>query len=165
MRRTAFLAFALSFAFQAHAAPASPDSIDALFKLTHADSLLDSSYAAIEKMIQQTMAQADQGKPMTPAREHAQALALQRTMEVVRTEMSWATLEPQMIQAYARTFSQEEVDGMINFYATPTGQAVLAKMPALMQNLMSISQDRMRAMLPKLQEIAKKSEAEALQGQ
>jgi hypothetical protein len=165
MRRTALLAFALSFAFQAHAAPASPDSIDALFKLTKADSLLDASYAAMEKILKQVIVQSDQGKPTTPAREHAQAVALQRTMEVVRTDMSWATLEPQMIQAYSQTFSQEEIDGMINFYATPIGQAVLSKTPALMQSVSAITQERMKTMLPKLQDIAKQREAEAMQGQ
>ena len=166
MRRTAFLALAaLSLAFQAHAAPASPDSVDALFKPIKADALLDDSYVQMEKVIQQSMAQADEGKPATPALQHAQAVALQRTMEVVRSEMSWASLEPQMIQAYARTFSQEEIDGMINFYASPTGQAVLSRMPTLMQNTTLILQERMRTILPKLQDIAKQKEAEAMQGQ
>ena len=54
---------------------------------------------------------------------------------------------------YRNTFSQAEVDGMLGFYRSPAGQAVIAKMPLVMQNTMQSMQGRMAVMMPRIQEL------------
>jgi len=157
MRRLAALAAALAFALDAHAAPASRDSVDALFKLMKADSVVDGAYAAMEKAMKQMLSQAEQGRTLTPARQKAEEAAMKEMTELVHHELGWSALEPSMIDAYTKTFSQDEIEAMINFYATPAGQAMVAKMPALMQNTMAAMQVRMQALLPRIQEIAQKA--------
>jgi hypothetical protein len=39
------------------------------------------------------------------------------------------------IPLYASTFSEKELQDLVNFYDSPTGQAVLAKMPVLMSKM------------------------------
>ena len=53
------LAFGLSvvFASQAHATPASADSVRALFQLTHVDAMIDGVYASMQKSMSQVFAQ------------------------------------------------------------------------------------------------------------
>ena len=48
--------------------------------------------------------------------------------------------------AYARTYSEEEMEGIIAFYKSPAGQAMLAKAPQLAQNIGQV----MIPMLPQL---------------
>jgi len=40
---------------------------------------------------------------------------------------SWETLKPAYIQAYSETYSEEELQGMIEFYKSPLGQAWTSK--------------------------------------
>jgi hypothetical protein len=165
MKKAALLALALSCALSARAAPASPDSIDALFQVMHVDALLESTAATMDKVVKDILAQSFGAQQMTPAQQHAEESATKQMMAVVHEELSWAVLKPQMVDAYAKTFSQDEIDAMINFYATPPGQAVLAKMPALQQHLIESQQLRMKALLPKLMDIAAKARAEAAPSQ
>ena len=44
---------------------------------------------------------------------------------------SWRSLEPEFVEIYTATFTQDEIDAQIAFYGSPAGQAVLAKSPDL----------------------------------
>jgi len=50
---------------------------------------------------------------------------------LVKEELNWATFEPMMVEVYRNTFSQHEVDGMLTFYRSEAGQAVIAKLPTV----------------------------------
>jgi hypothetical protein len=52
-----------------------------------------------------------------------------------------------MIPLYASTFTEQELKDLVSFYGTPSGQAMLAKMPALMSRAAPI----MRELTPKYQ--------------
>jgi hypothetical protein len=45
-------------------------------------------------------------------------------------------LVDQMSEAYAQTFTADELRGILAFYHTPTGEALVQKTPALLRNLM-----------------------------
>jgi len=47
---------------------------------------------------------------------------------LVKAELNWSAIEPVMIEVYRNTFSQHEVDGMLTFYRSEVGQAVIAKL-------------------------------------
>jgi uncharacterized protein len=83
----------------------------------------------------------------------------QRFVAVMTAEMSWERYEPLMLQVYRQSFTQSEVDGMLAFYRTDAGRAVISKMPAVMQNSMQLVQQQMSQTFPKLQEIMKESAA------
>jgi len=52
-----------------------------------------------------------------------------------------------MIPLYASTFTEQELRDLVNFYGTPSGQAMLSKMPALMASAAPM----MRDLAPKYQ--------------
>ena len=83
------------------------------------------------------------------------------TMAMVRREYNWAVMEPEMIDAYQKTFSEEEITAMINFYSTPAGQAAITKLPQLTQVMMASTQAHMQALLPRVRAIAEKARADA----
>lgn len=72
---------------------------------------------------------------------------------LIRADMKWETLEPMFVDIYMQSFMQKEVNGMLDFYKSEPGQAVIAKMPIVMQNTMQAMQARMTTTLPKLQKL------------
>lgn len=168
MRRSALLAavFATALSLQVHAAPASAQSVDALLKVMNVQSLLDNTWGMMNKYMNQMgqQAWADELEKLTPeqrkAAEQKMARMYTRMTALMRDEMSWDKLEPDFAKMYAETFSQEEVDGLINFYASPVGQAFIAKQPALMQASMVAMQGHMQALLPKLKAVAEEEVGE-----
>lgn len=115
-----------------------------------------SKNAKIEELLQvmhsdQTMSQVfDQMKAMqlaelskmnvAPERRQAIQEAQQRGIKRLQDTLSWDKMKPMMVKIYAETFTEEEIDSVLNFYKSPAGQAFLRKMPLLMQRTMAASQ-------------------------
>jgi hypothetical protein len=76
-----------------------------------------------------------------------------KIVALLQDSFDWAKFEPAAIDAYSRTFSQKEIDGMLAFYRSETGRAVLEKIPALTQAMMQNVQNQMRAMLPQVAQL------------
>ena len=67
--------------------------------------------------------------------------------------MTWEKLEPLYIKVYQDAFTQEEIDGILAFYGTPAGQALIKKMPDVLKKSTMEMQTRMNALVPQLQKI------------
>jgi hypothetical protein len=83
----------------------------------------------------------------------------QRIVALMTDEMSWARYEPLLFNVYRQSFTQSEVDGMLTFYRSDAGRAVIAKMPTVMQNTMQLVQQQMAQVMPKLQQIQQEAVA------
>lgn len=100
--------------------------------------------------MKQGMTQALHGRELDPEeQEFADAMAA-KMAGVLKDELSWDKLEPMYLEIYEKTFTQEEIEGMIAFYKTPAGIAVIKKMPAVMQQTMTVMQQRMGPMMEKV---------------
>ena len=131
--------------------PPSEASIKELLELSQAKKLIDSVMTQMDGLMTQTIQQATQGQEVPPK---VQKDINKRQAEVVglmKELLDWKKLEPMYLRVYQKTFSQQEVDGMIAFYKTPAGQAVIAKMPAVMQNTMDEMQQMMGPVMQKMQ--------------
>ncbi len=161
--RGAALALAITLAFTGHAnaAPASRASLEALFQLTHASAMIDNVYDSMQKSVSQAFAQDARQRGASAARQRIEAKAMDDMMALVRSEYNWAVMEPEMLDAYQKTFTEEEVTAMINFYSSPAGQAAISKMPQLAQAMMASSQAHMQALLPRIRAITEKARADA----
>jgi hypothetical protein len=132
-------------------APPSEASIKQLLEVAQAHKLIDSVMAQMDGLMTQTIAQATQGKEI-PAK--VQKDIDKRQAEVVglmKELLDWSKLEPMYVRIYQKTFTQQEVDGMIAFYKTPAGQAVISKMPAAMQKTMDEVQQMLGPVMQKMQ--------------
>jgi hypothetical protein len=72
-------------------------------------------------------------------------------------------MKTMLVQVYADTYTEEEVDGILAFYKSPAGQAMLQKMPQLMQRSMAVSQQLMSDLMPEIQKMAKEAGEKAKQ--
>jgi uncharacterized protein len=144
-------------------APSNPPteaSIKQLLEVAQAHKLVDSVMTQMDNLMQQTIAEATKGQQIP---EKVQKDIDQRRGELLalmKELLDWKKLEPMYVRIYQKTFTQQEVDGMIAFYKTPAGQAVMSKMPAAMQNTIDEMQQRMGPVMEKMQKMQRDVAAE-----
>jgi uncharacterized protein len=129
--------------------PASEASVRELMALTNSKALLDQMYAQVDGLMESSMKEAMGGRTGNEEQQRLAAELRSKIVALLREDMSWEDLEPVYLQLYTSTLSQAEVDGMNAFYRSPAGQAVIAKMPLMMQSLMKVLMERMQVMMPK----------------
>lgn len=140
---TGFVSFAL-------AAPASSESIETLLSLTKTKELIENANANIEASIRQGMTTAIGVELNTEQKQLVDTLP-RKLVAAMRPEFSWDALKPDFIRLYADSLSQDEVNGLIQFYKSPLGQAMIDKMPRIMNGSIQITQARLAAAMPKIQ--------------
>jgi hypothetical protein len=144
----------------ANDAPASDDSIREMLAITNAHKLIDTIKLQINSMVAAAQQRALQDKPLTPEKQ-ATIDRMQTRMQAALDEMlNWESLEAMYVRIYRASFTQDELDGMMAFYRTAAGQALINKMPLVTQNLMSEVQGQMKPMQEKLQQIQREATQE-----
>ena len=137
----------------ATANPPSETSVKQLLEVTQARKLADSLMAQMDNLMQQAVAQAAQGREIPESvqkeidRQRAEMVAMMKEL------LDWKKLEPMYVRIYQKTFTQPELDGMLAFYKTPAGAAVINKMPSIMQNSMDEMQGMMGPVMEKVQRL------------
>lgn len=155
MRQLRFLMACLGLivSLNVNAAPASKASIQELLQLTQASKMVDTMHQAVLNRINAQMRIAFRGK--TPNEEQKQAIKQmhQEVKSLLQQKMSWEQLKPLSVRIYQQSLTQSEVDGIIEFYKTPAGQALIKKMPQVVQSSMQEMQQQMIAVAPQMQKI------------
>lgn len=143
------------------AAPPSAESLDALFELTRAAALMDSVSATIDQNLRQTQEQALAGQKLSEGQRKVIEAANQKSVQIVRDEISWAKLKPVYVSIYQESLTQEDIDGLIAFYRSPAGEAMMKKLPLVMQKTMTAVQASLAPMVEKLKAAQAQAIAEA----
>ena len=147
------------FSASAYGADTKPSekSIKELMRVTESHKMLDNMMVQFDTVMKNGMQQAFKGETITP-KQQKQIDDMQNKMTVMfKEEMSWESLEPLYVQVYRDSFTQQEVNGMLAFYVSPSGQAVIHKMPVVIQNTMTEMQKRMGPFLQKLVKMEKET--------
>ena len=111
---------------------------------------MDVMYDGIRKAMRQAMQERLKDKTLSPERQRFLEVAPEKLVAVIRQEFNWDSMRPMYIQLYSESFEQEEIDGLIAFYQSPTGQAFVGKMPAVIGKSMALMQGRMQSLMPKV---------------
>ncbi len=154
------MAILVASAAYANDAPPSDASILELGTLSHSQELFNGVKAQADAMMTSSLKEASQGQVITPER--------QEILDRMRTKMMAAfdefynadALQRMVVRVYQATYTQDEVDGLIAFYKTPAGQALVNKGPLLMQNMMDEMRALMRPMVQRINQIKNDSEQE-----
>lgn len=134
--------------------PASEASIKRLMEISDSKKLVDSVMLQMDSMMKTSMKQALAGQALTAEQEKVMLETQEKLASVMKEELKWEAIEPMFLDVYQKTFTQQEVDGMLSFYSSPAGQAVIKKMPLVMQTSMQIMQAHMSKLMPKIQQIS-----------
>ncbi|HWH79554.1 MAG TPA: DUF2059 domain-containing protein [Candidatus Binatus sp.] len=131
-----------------------------ILALTH---VAERTQAMFDNLKQMQIAQIDKMK--LPPEAHNLATAYrERLSDIMTQEMSWSKVKDDYVKVYADTFSVEELRGIVTFYKSPTGQALLAKTPKLLQQSTQVAQRHLQNIAPQIRELQKQmiEEAEAM---
>ncbi len=151
------MALAATFAF-AGALSARADAvtkqqkIEELFKLIRIDKSLQQVASQQVTQAQSLMKTMFPGVKLSADEQKDIDAFLQKIMAITQDAVSWPKLEPQFVDVYAGTYSEEEIDGMLAFYRSPTGTAMIAKQPEIITKSQAISQAQLATVQPKLRE-------------
>ena len=77
-----------------------------------------------------------------------------KILAISHEAINWQKLEPQYLDLYSQAYTEEEIDGILAFYRSPTGQAMLSKQPDLLAKSQAIAQTQVIAMLPQIRAAA-----------
>ncbi len=74
---------------------------------------------------------------------------------MVTQALSWEDLKPGYIKLFAQTFTESEIDGILAFYKSAPGQAMVSKTPALLTQASQLARQRITVVQPKLQQLVR----------
>ena len=161
MKLVVTLVFAVFAAQAALAQDAKPSeaSVRQLFEVMHSSKLLEAYMTQIDSTVRASMQQALAGQQLNPKQKKILDDMGRQIDSLVKAELNWPAIEPLMIDVYRNTFSQHEVDGMLAFYRSEAGQAVIAKLPTATQQSMTGIQGHAQALTAKIVQLEKDTAA------
>ncbi len=131
-------------------APASEASVREMLRITQAEQDYQDSMVQVQTHVLRLL---EERMTTMPAKINTARL---RTFQanLVATlleESSWDKMEQDYIHLYQHTFSQTEVDGMLTFYQSDIGRALVAKTPQLTRKSMEMATERLKQALPRVE--------------
>ncbi|MCH7309495.1 DUF2059 domain-containing protein [Acinetobacter sp. NIPH 1852] len=144
----------------AFAQQASTESVKELLKITKSEQLIDQSNEYIHKFTASSIEQITQGQEINTKQKKAIENYSQNIANILKQDFTWAKLEPEMIKIYVEEFTQQEINGMLEFYKTPVGQSTIDKLPIVMKKSMQVGYQQMNELMPKIIQAGEKLEKE-----
>ena len=132
---------------------ASEATVRELLEVTQVRKLLDGTIAQMDAFVDEAVKRALAGRVPTPEQQAILDDAKARSIAVIQGELQWEKLEPRYIEIYQKSFTNEEISGMLAFYRSSTGQAVINKLPVVMEHTMELMQDFLQRTGPQIRQI------------
>ena len=140
--------------------PPSDASLKQLLEVAQARKALDAVMTQMDTMMNNVFQQVTAGQKVTPEMQKIFDKARADIIAIYKQELTWEKMEPLYLRIYRKSLNQSEVDGMIAFYKTPSGQAVINKMPLILQNTMAEVSQMMGPMMQRAEQMQKDLVAE-----
>jgi len=129
-------------------APATQADVEKYLEVMHSREMMNEMIAAMAKPMQQMAhEQYLKHKDVLPPDYETK---LNKMMQDMFKEMPWEEMMQAMVPAYQKHFTKGDMDALIAFYSTPTGQKVLHEMPGLMADSMQVVMPFMQQQIEKM---------------
>ena len=151
MKRLLFILLFAAFSLPVHAEPAQETSIEKLLVLTDARTLCDSALADTDAIIETTLRPLLKTEGITAEKRQMLESFLNQYKTIVREEFSWQKTLPDYIRIYREIFTEEEIQSLIAFYESPTGQMFVRKTPLIMDKMNDVLSMKMTVIINRMQ--------------
>jgi hypothetical protein len=132
-------------------APPSNDSIEKLLVAMNVQSMVSNMQARANTAMKAGMQNALKLQVSTPEQQKVMDDLATKISSEIGDELSWAKMKPLYMQVYSETFTQEEIDGLTQFYQSPTGKVFVSKVPLVMDKTTALMQVRIQPMIQNIQ--------------
>lgn len=95
----------------------------------------------------------DQIKALPKEQQDKFAGAMKKVMDALMEEMKWENLKPDLIEVYGKNFTEKETLDVVALMESPTGQLLVTKQAAMVGDVMTVTQGRMKTFMPKIMKI------------
>lgn len=123
------------------------DAARELLALMHSDQMIEETYSQIVPYMQQMMGR----KEVDEERQLIIDRFFNKSVDAMMEELNWEKLEPLMIEIYVGVYSEEELRGLSEFYASPIGQKFVTKQPEMVDASMHLAVQMMENLKPRLE--------------
>ena len=135
-------------------APASKEDVERYLDAVHSHDMMEKIMETMAKSMQQmTYERYLRDKDKLPADFEART---NKMMNAMMKDMPFDEMMQAMVPTYQKHFTKGDMDGLVTFYTSPTGQKLLREMPAItaeaMTAIMPIMRQHMDAMSRRLQQ-------------
>ena len=121
-----------------------------LMDVTHMDAMMKNMQEQMRGMFQNQFASSASCEAAKPIVEEFSS----KLSDKVFSSLGSDDFKVDVAAVYVDVFTAPELQEMIDFYHTPLGQKMLARMPELMQKSMLISQTRIKTLQPELEALS-----------
>ena len=155
MKRALTILLVIGFVRLAPAAPPTDQSISEMMNVMQLETLLNQALKqmmdGMAKAMDKGLEQSTKDKSLSAAQKTAIESYRKKFTSTVTEELSFAKVKDIYTRAYRDSFSQDEVNGVIAFYKSPAGKAIVEKNPQVMQKANDLMQARLGPLSQKLQ--------------
>jgi uncharacterized protein len=154
MKRTAlFLVLFLSLSHTAHADEASRRAkAQEMLTLLHLDRVMDQLMNNMMEQVSTTSRQMF-GANIKPEDQAKIDEFQKQVFQLIQSQLGWKALEPEYVTIYANNFTDEQLDAILAFYKSPTGIALVEKLPTLTAQGMQLAQSKMLLLQPQMKQM------------
>ena len=132
---------------------ASETSVRELLEVTQTRKLSEGTVNQMDRLMTEAMNRELAGRVPTAEQQAILDDLRAKLVALIGDALKWEKLEPRYVDIYRKSFTDGEIAGMLAFYKTPAGEAVINKMPVVMQHTMSLVQDLIQGITPQLRQI------------
>lgn len=114
---------------------------------------LDRAAAAVsENALSQTQAITSQhyGGKVPPAASENLADFQKKLKALLEPELGWEAVKPQFVKFVEDSFAEDQLDGILAFYKSPAGKALVEKMPTVQQEIQQLIQAKVQKLQPQV---------------
>jgi hypothetical protein len=147
------LLLSLSISTFAHADDASKRAkAEELIQVTKLSQVMDQITDQMTARMKTVAAQQTANRSFTPAQQKLITDYVNQIQAITQGAVSWDKIKPTVVQVYAETYTDQELDGILAFYHSPAGQALIVKSPQLMSRTMQLVQTQMGEAQPQIRQ-------------
>lgn len=127
--------------------------VEEFFQVARLEQMFSQSMTLAMNQVKSSVMREAKAAKLSPA-QSALIEQLQSKVEaVVGMALGWEQLRPQYIKLYSEAFTEAQLDDLLAFYKSPTGQAMVSNSPMLMKQGAEITQQRMAVAEPELRRL------------
>lgn len=127
--------------------------VERFFKLAKLDQISTQIMQQVMEQTKSGMMQQLLGAKLTDDQQQIFNEFTDKVGKLVSGAVGWDALEPEYAKLYADAYTDQQLDDIIAFYSSPTGQAMVEKSPELIRTAGAISKERLTNVAPELQNL------------
>ncbi|WP_020407515.1 DUF2059 domain-containing protein [Hahella ganghwensis] len=152
--------FLITFSLSATASDTSKrETVEELLEVMKADAMVDIIYSQMKQMA------VGLGQRLGVKKDEQEIFDdyMGNVYSLMQEQMNWEKMKDPIIDVYLKHYTQEEIQGMLDFYKSDTGQSVLKKMPLVVADSTQVSQQMLQEILPQLKQLAQSLQSDLQQ--